>query len=85
MGPGNPGKFLKPWKPLEKPWNFFLLIKPWKISQQKKICEMVHFVDFITSNNRYCRFLYHFKTSFCVRYLFVSIETIHLEHIVALQ
>ena len=27
----NPGKFLKPWKPLEKPWNFF--IKPWKISQ----------------------------------------------------
>ena len=27
----NPGKFLKPWKSLEKPWNFF--VKPWKISQ----------------------------------------------------
>ena len=27
----NPGKFLKPWKSLEKPWNFF--IKPWKITQ----------------------------------------------------
>ena len=24
----NHGKFLKPWKPLEKAWNFF--IKPWK-------------------------------------------------------
>ena len=28
---------------------------------------MVHFVDFITSNSRDCRFSYHFKTSFCVR------------------
>ena len=27
---------------------------------------MVHFVDFITSNKRDCRFSYHFKTSFCV-------------------
>ena len=33
----NPGKILKPWKPLEKPSNVF--IKPWKISQNfiKKI------------------------------------------------
>ena len=28
---------------------------------------MVHFVDFITSNNLDRRFSYHFKTSFCVR------------------
>ena len=24
MSPGNPGKVFKPWKPLEKPWNYFL-------------------------------------------------------------
>ena len=63
--PGNPGK---PWKPMEKPRNFF--IKPWKISQnfiEKKNRELVDFVDFITSKNRDCRILYHFKTSFCVR------------------
>ena len=37
----NPGKFLKPWKPLEKPLNFF--IKPWKISQ--------NFIEKINSRN----------------------------------
>ena len=67
----NPGKFLKPWKSLETPekgLEFF--IKPRKISQnfiEKTIREIVHFVDFITSNNRDCRFSYHFKTLFCVR------------------
>ena len=34
---------------------------------------MVHFVDFITTNNRYCRFSYHF-----VLEPLLSIETIHL-------
>ena len=65
----NPGKSLKPWKPLEKPWKFFLLIpgKSCRTLLKKLIHEMVHFVNFITNNNRDCRFSYHFKTSFCVR------------------
>ena len=52
MGPGNPGKswkILKPWKPLEKPWNFFYYA--WKISQ--------NFIEKINlQNGAFCWFHY---------------------------
>ena len=55
-GPGNPGK---PWKIYEalkipgKTLEFFLLSPGKSQNFIEKICsEVVHFVDFITSNNR---------------------------------
>ena len=67
----NPGKFFEALEIPEKPWKspgIFLLSrgKSHRTLLKKLIREMVHFVDFITSSNRDCRFSYQLKTSFCV-------------------
>ena len=70
--PGNPGKPWKIFEALKTPGKAleFFLVSPGKSCRtllKKLVCEMVHFVDFITSCNRDCRFSYHFKTFFCAR------------------
>ena len=70
--PGNPGKFWKPLKPLEKPWNFVLLSPGkshtelyWK-NQFAKWCILLISLQ-VTVEIEDFRIISKLITSFCVR------------------